>query len=205
MNWLIIRGSGLVAFWLLSLSAIWGLLLANKIKMKFLKAKALTYAHESLAIGSVLATIIHMVALYVDDFVEFGAADILVPGSSNWEPAAVAFGIVGFYVLVIVTVSFYIKKMIGQKIWRAVHFLSFGSFASVLAHGVMAGTDTSHPIVYWSYIAVTAVVAGLIAMRILQPAKPARRARPNHRTEDAAGSDTDRIPIPADAAAVEAG
>jgi len=190
MNWMILRGSGLVAFWLLSLSAIWGLLLANKLKMKFLKAKALTYAHESLAIGSVMATIIHMVTLYIDEFVEFDLVDLFVPGASAWEPLAVAYGVIGFYALIIVTVSFYLKKWIGQKMWRAIHFLSLGSFVAVLAHGVMAGTDSQHPIIYWSYVVIGAAVTGLIGMRILQPA-----ARSRTRTaRSAAGSEGDNNP-----------
>jgi len=44
--------------------------------------------------------------------------------------------------------------------------VAFGVFAGVLVHGVMAGTDASHPLVVGLYVATAATVSGLIAMRI---------------------------------------
>ena len=88
-EWLVIRGSGVVAFALLSAATIWGLLVSTKLLGRWVKAKPLTWFHESLGIGALLATLVHVLVLSFHDFLEFSWAEILVPGLSDWRPLAV--------------------------------------------------------------------------------------------------------------------
>jgi hypothetical protein len=71
LEWLVIRGSGIVAFALLSSSVIWGLFASTKFLGNLTKAKALTWFHESLGISALLATVIHMVGLSIHEFLPF--------------------------------------------------------------------------------------------------------------------------------------
>jgi len=178
IEWMVIRGSGLVAFGLLAASTIWGLMVSTKLFGRAVKAKPLTWFHESLGLGALIATGVHMVALTMDQYVEFGWIDVLVPGVASWKPTAVALGVTSFYGLAVVTLSFYIKGFIGQKAWRTIHFLAFGTFAGALIHGVWAGTDTANPFVTGMYVGSGVLVVGLLILRIVQqramPAKPAR-------------------------------
>ncbi len=168
LEWMAIRGTGLVAYALLAASTIWGLLVSSKLFGRLVKAKPLTWLHEGLAVGSLLATGAHMVFLWFDDFVEFGPRELFIPGASTWEPLSVAFGIVALYSMVIVSASFYVKRWIGQAAWRAIHFLAFGTFAAAAFHGVMAGTDTQHPAVLSMYVASVSIVVLLLALRLVQ-------------------------------------
>jgi predicted ferric reductase len=170
MEWIIIRGSGIAAFTLLSAATIWGLLVSSKLLGRLVKTKALTWFHESLGIGALLATGIHVLVLSIHDYVEFAWLEILVPGRSDWSPLPVAFGVTAMYGLVIVGGSFYVKKWIGQKMWRAIHFASIGVFASSMLHGITAGTDTMAPLMIGLYLASASLVTVLIALRLLQVA-----------------------------------
>ena len=71
VEWLIIRGSGVVAFALLSAATIWGLLVSTKLLGRLVRAKPLTWFHESLGIGALLTTLVHVGVLSVHDFLEF--------------------------------------------------------------------------------------------------------------------------------------
>lgn len=175
IEWIVIRGSGLVAYALLAASTIWGLLVSTKLLGRAVKAKPLTWFHESLGLGALIATGVHMVALTMDQYVEFGWADVLVPGVATWNSTAVALGVTGFYGLAIVTLSFYAKGIIGQKAWRTIHFLAFGTFLSTMIHGVMAGTDTANPYVTGMYVGSGVLVIALLAVRVLQQRVPASR------------------------------
>jgi sulfoxide reductase heme-binding subunit YedZ len=175
IEWIVIRGSGLVAYALLAASTIWGLLVSTKLLGRAVKAKPLTWFHESLGLGALIATGVHMVALTMDQYVEFGWADVLVPGVATWNSTAVALGVTGFYGLAIVTLSFYAKGIIGQKAWRTIHFLAFGTFLSTMIHGVMAGTDTANPYVTGMYVGSGVLVIALLAIRVLQQRVPASR------------------------------
>ncbi|NNF68158.1 MAG: hypothetical protein HKN01_00170, partial [Acidimicrobiia bacterium] len=152
MMWFVIRGSGIAAFAFLAISTIWGLLLSGGYAKRLVKAKPLTYAHESLAVASIVATVIHVVALGFDSFVHFGFLELFVPGFSSYRTLAVSLGIIAFYGLLVVSGSFYMKKRIGQKAWRAIHYTSFGLFFATAAHGLMAGADSTVPWVFWMYV-----------------------------------------------------
>jgi sulfoxide reductase heme-binding subunit YedZ len=166
VEWMIIRGSGIAAFAALSAATIWGLLVSSKLLGRVVKAKPLTWFHESLGIAALLATLVHVVVLSSHEFLEFTWVEILVPGISDWRRGAITFGIVSLYGLVIVVGSFYIKKHIGQKTWRLIHFTSLGVFLGSLIHGVSAGTDTRTPMMMGLYIGSAGVVAVLLAARL---------------------------------------
>lgn len=163
MNWMLIRASGLIAYVLLSASVVWGLVLAGKLVQR--SPKSLNYLHESLSVGALVATVIHVLFLSVDRFVEFEWEELLVPGRSDWRPVAVSFGILAFYGMFLVSISFYLRKQIGQRAWRGLHYSSFGIWTATLVHGVMAGTDRFEPWVIVLYASTAAAVLVLLGLR----------------------------------------
>lgn len=179
LEWMIIRGSGIAAFAALSAATIWGLLVSSKLLGKLVKAKPLTWFHESLGIAALLATVVHVVVLSIHDYLEFTWAEILVPGLSDWRRGAITFGVVSGYGLVIVVGSFYVKKHIGQKTWRLVHFTSLGVFLAALIHGVAAGSDTRTPMMIGVYLGSAGIVAVLVALRLIASGETGPPRRPD--------------------------
>jgi sulfoxide reductase heme-binding subunit YedZ len=175
VTWFVLRGSGIVAFALLSASLVWGLMVSTKIFGRAIKAKGLQWLHESIGLAAVLATVVHLVSLSMDEYIDFTWLDILVPGFTDWRPLAAALGGVAFWSLLVVTMSFYVKKWIGQNAWRSIHYLSFGTFVSALLHGIFSGTDTSNPWVAGLYFGSTILVVMFTAIRIISSREPKRR------------------------------
>ena len=180
IGWIVIRSSGLIAFGLLAAATVWGLVLSLRVRPR--SAKSMTLAHEALSVGALVATAVHMVALWLHDYLEFTVDELLVPGVSDWRPVAVAWGVVAFYGMVVVTVSFYLRSHIGQRQWRLLHFASFGVFVGALVHGVLAGTDTQHTAVLALYGSAVVAVAVLVAMQL-----SSLTARAPRTVEDRAG------------------
>jgi predicted ferric reductase len=178
ITWFIIRGSGIVAFALLSASLLWGLMVSTKVFGRAIKAKGLQWLHESLGLAAVLATIMHIVSLSMDEYIDFSWADILIPGFTEWRPLAAALGGVAFWSLLVVAFSFYFKKWIGQNAWRSIHYMSFGTFLAALLHGIFSGTDTGNPWVAGLYVGSTLLVVMLTAIRIISSKEPKRRPTP---------------------------
>jgi len=186
LTWILIRGSGIAAFAMLAGAVIWGLMISSKVFGRAVKAKGLQWIHESIGLAAVLATVIHLIALVADEFIDFTWVEVLVPGASDWEPLAVALGVVAFWTSVVVSFSFYIKKWIGQNAWRTIHFLSYGALLAALIHGVMAGTDTTNPLVASMYIGVLVVVVLMTAIRFAAAMGPAARTATARSPEPAA-------------------
>lgn len=175
LTWILIRGSGLVAYALLAATMVWGVTMSAKSLGRGVSAKATTYLHEALSVGALLATVVHMVALVFDDYVEFGIREVLVPGASTWEPTAVAYGVVAFYTLALTTVTFYVRKRIGQQAWRAIHYATYGVFVAALLHGVLAGTDSTGGFAVAFYGGSALIVAAFTVLRVLNAAEKRRR------------------------------
>ncbi len=196
IEWMVIRGSGIVAFALLSASSIWGLLVSTEVLGRAVKAKPVTWFHESLGLGAVIATTVHMVALTMDQYVEFGWADVLVPGMASWNSMAASFGVMAFYGLAIVSLSFYVKGVIGQKAWRTIHFLAFGTFLAALVHGIMAGTDSGHPAVVALYFGSALLIVALVAIRVIQQGAGNDRPTTRRPTTTAGPQPVERDQVP---------
>jgi hypothetical protein len=199
VEWVLIRGSGIAAFALLTASVVWGLLVSTKIVARLVKAKPLTWFHESLGIGALLATLVHVAVISMHDFLDFTWAEILIPGRSDWKPLPVGFGIFAFYGLMVIVASFYVRRWIGQRVWRLIHFGSLGVFIASLVHGIQAGSDTSQPLVLGMYVGAAIVVFGLVAHRITATGIEAMPDRPPSRsgtTPDLAPAREGHIPPP---------
>src|SRR2546422_736321 len=69
-------------------------------------------------------------------------AGILIAFATSYLPVGVGLGQIGLYLLALVTASFYVRRWIGARAWRALHYLSFAVFMLALIHGVVSGADS---------------------------------------------------------------
>ncbi len=61
------------------------------------------------------------------------------------RPVCVGLGQVGLYIGLLDSLTFYIRRFIGYRVWRLLHYLSFLFYLLVLFHGFFSGTDSSAP------------------------------------------------------------
>jgi sulfoxide reductase heme-binding subunit YedZ len=107
--------------------------------------------HQFLAVLGLAFMGFHIAALLGDSYVNFNIAQVLLPVSLPYRPAATAAGIFGMYGFVIVMLTFGLRRWLGKKVWRAVHGVAIVMFVLVLLHSITAGTDTAVPWVRWLY------------------------------------------------------
>ena len=169
--WYVARSGGIVALLLAAASVVYGLLLSSKITGRDPGPKWLLDLHRYLGGGTVIFTLIHMVALMLDSYVNFTLVDLLVPGAASWNPGAVAWGVVAFYLLVAVQVTSMMMKKIPRKWWKWIHMSSYALLWTGLVHGLQAGTDASHPLYVAGTIAIVGLTVWLTGYRILMQRK----------------------------------
>lgn len=140
--WYLTRAAGLLAYLLLWLSTAWGLAVTSKIFDPLLH-RAFTYdMHQYLSLLAIGFTVLHVGVLAADRYLPFSIAQILVPFIAPYRPLWVGVGVIGLYLTLLVTVTFYIRRWIGQRAFRAIHLSSFVAYAAVTLHGFFAGTDS---------------------------------------------------------------
>jgi sulfoxide reductase heme-binding subunit YedZ len=138
--WLVARAAGLVAFGLLTLSVWLGLAMSTRL-LGPKRQKALLGLHRTLVWTGLAMVGLHALALLLDPVMHFGLAAVLLPFAAPWKPGAVAAGVVAGWLTLALAVSFRLRKWIGQKGWRRLHYASFAAFALALGHALLVGTD----------------------------------------------------------------
>jgi predicted ferric reductase len=142
--WYLSRGSAFSAYFLLWLSMILGTGITNKLSVLWPGLPPTIELHQFTSIIGLAFGLFHGLILMGDHYINFSLAQVLLPfATSGYKPVAVGLGQIGFYTMLIITISFYLRKKIGPKKWRALHFVSFVTYILVLIHGLLAGTDTS--------------------------------------------------------------
>ncbi|MEW5959360.1 MAG: ferric reductase-like transmembrane domain-containing protein [Chloroflexota bacterium] len=141
--WYMARSGGIVAYLLLWLSMVWGLTLSTKITDGLVPAAIAYGLHEFLSLGAVLFAVLHAVVLLGDDYIKFNLFHLAVPFIAPYRPFWTGLGTLGLYLIAALTGSFYIRKQIGQKLWRSLHYLTFAGYLLALVHGLLAGSDSS--------------------------------------------------------------
>lgn len=173
--WYMSRGAGLVGYLLLWGAAVWGLLVSTKVAKDLIPAPLTVSLHEFLSLAALAFASLHALVLLGDRYIDFGLVDIVYPFAASYRPAWVGLGQLGFYLSAALTLSFYLRKSIGPKTWRWLHYLTFLAYGMVLAHVLGTGTDTSATAVQAIVLGTAATIVFLVYYRLLTSRQPRTR------------------------------
>ncbi len=165
--WLLGRTSAFISFAFLWMAMLLGLLMTNKLARIWPGGPVALDLHQFTSIAGLGFAVFHALILMGSKFLHYSLLDVFIPFHSdayrqNW----VGLGQVSLYGFAILIASFYVRRIITQRIWRALHFSSFLLFVTSMAHGLLTGTDTN---TYWAlalYGLAILSVTGLTLRRI---------------------------------------
>lgn len=151
--WYVSRATAIFSYIFLWLSLVFGLLLTGKIARYFPGAFTANDLHQFVSLSGLSLGLLHGLLLMGDRYIHFSLGQVLIPfTTANYKPEWVGFGQIGLYLWGFIILTHYIKRFIGYKTWRSLHFLGYLVFMAEMVHGIMAGTDTSNPwmsAIYW--------------------------------------------------------
>jgi predicted ferric reductase len=172
--WYLSRAGGLVGYVLLWAATAWGLVVSTRVARGLIAAPFSTSLHEFLSLGALAFAGLHALALLGDRYIGFSLVNILYPFAASYRPGWVGLGQLGFYLSLALTLSFYIRKRIGYKTWRSLHYLTFLAYVLVVVHGLTSGTDASALAVQAMYLGTGATVVFLVYYRLLSAGHKSR-------------------------------
>lgn len=159
--WYLTRAAGMIAYLLLWLSTVWGLVIPSKLFGEVLSGDFTFDFHKFISFLSLGFLGLHIFVLTADRFLPFTLAQLLVPFISPYRSLWVGIGIIALYLILLVTVTFYLRKQIGMRSFRIIHYTSLIAYLGAVVHALMSGTDSSLPAVMLIYLSTFAVVVGL--------------------------------------------
>ncbi len=175
--WYLSRASGLVAYLLMWLSLVVGLSITSRLARLWPGGPSAVDLHQFTGLLGLGFATFHGLILLGDHYIGYTLSQILVPfASGEYRPLWVGIGQVSFYLAVLVSLTFYVRRFIGYRVWRTLHFGTFVVYALVTLHSLTAGTDTLTWPALLMYLVTVSITGGLILYRLLTTIPQARRA-----------------------------
>ena len=177
--WYLTRSSAIIAWTLMVISVLWGILLSTRVLKKRDNPSWLLDLHRWMSGTSVVMVFLHMFSLYMDQYAHFSIPDLLIPFHSKYTKIAslgawpIVLGVLCFYILIAVQGSSLMMRRLPRKYWKGIHYSSYVLVLVVSFHAGWSGTDAralAYRVVAVLLIALTSVA---LIVRIIFP-KPAR-------------------------------
>ena len=152
LYWITSRAAGVTALVLSSISVSVGLVMGGRL----LKGRGPDprVTHEALSLATLVALAIHGLALLGDSYIKMGIGDVAVPFAASYKTFWTATGIVAFWVMAALGLSYYARTRIGVQRWRALHRFTALAWLLGVIHSLAEGTDAGQ---LW-FLAMTAIV-----------------------------------------------
>ncbi|MEA2346868.1 MAG: hypothetical protein QOG62_655 [Thermoleophilaceae bacterium] len=177
--WLASRASGIVAMVLVSVSVGFGLALSTRLGARVARPAWLATAHEALALSGLAMILSHGLLLLGDPFLAPGLVGIAVPFALSSQPIWTALGIVAGWLAIVVVAASYMKRRLGNRLWRQTHYLTFGVWGLGLAHTLGSGSDAATAWLLALLALTSAPVVGLSLARLLGAPSGLSPVKPN--------------------------
>jgi sulfoxide reductase heme-binding subunit YedZ len=117
---------------------------------------------------------LHGATLLLDRTLQMPLAGLFVPGASPYRAPAVAAGVVAAELMALIYLSFLLRRRIGARNWRRLHWATYLVFLLATVHGFASGTDSTQAWAHDLYLGAVGAVAFATAWRALgRPTRPA--------------------------------
>ncbi len=140
--WYVTRSAGVMAYLLLWFSTAWGLAVPSKLLNPVLEGMYTFDFHQFISLLAIGFALLHILVLTLDRYLPYSTWQILIPFLSPYRPLWVGIGVISFYIIALVTITFYIRSRIGMSAFRAIHISSLLAYLGITLHGFYAGTDS---------------------------------------------------------------
>src|SRR5437763_9175376 len=162
--WYLSRATGAVALVLLTVSVVLGILDSVRFSAgprwpRF----AIDSLHRDTSLLVIVLIVLHVVTSVLDGFAPIGLTDAVIPFATPYRPLWMGLGALSFDILVALVVTSLVRRRLGYRSWRAIHWLAYASWPIAILHGLGTGSDTK----LWWMLAITAACVGAVMVATL--------------------------------------
>jgi DMSO/TMAO reductase YedYZ heme-binding membrane subunit len=174
--WYLMRGSGLVALALLTLTMVAGVANVSRLATPRWPRAVNALLHRNVALLSVTFLAVHVATAALDSYVPVGWLAVVVPLTSRWDRFWVGVGTAAVDLMIALVVSSLLRARMTHRAWRAVHWLAYAAWPLAMVHGFAAGTDSGTAWARSVYVASLLAVGAAAGWRLRR--RPARTPAP---------------------------
>ncbi|MCW7986955.1 ferric reductase [Streptomyces platensis subsp. clarensis] len=173
--WYASRAGGTLALLLLTGTVVLGIVSGGRARPRRIGRFELGVLHRNLSLLTLVFLGVHVVTAVLDPFVHLGWAVSVVPFGASYRPLWLGLGTAGLDLLLAIAVTSALRRRLGVRRWKAVHWLAYAAWPLAVFHGVGTGTDTRLPLQLWLYAGCLGAVVAAVWWRLVK-AGPGRVA-----------------------------
>jgi sulfoxide reductase heme-binding subunit YedZ len=158
--WYLTRGTGTVALLLLTGSVVLGVLGSVRFDAgprwpRF----TIDALHRDVSLLVIVFLVLHVLTSVLDSFAPISLLDAVVPFVGTYRPFWLGLGAVSFDLLIALVVTSLMRRRLGYRSWRAIHWLAYASWPVAVFHGLGTGSDSK---AWWMLALTGACVAAVL-------------------------------------------
>lgn len=157
--WYLSRATGVVTLLLLTASIVLGILDVRRVSTERWPRFVLDALHRNVSLLVLAVLGVHILTSILDGFAPINLIDAVIPFTSRYRPIWLGLGALAFDLLLAVAITSIVRQRLGQRAWRAVHWLAYACFPIAVVHGLGTGTDTPGA---WSLLITAACVVAVV-------------------------------------------
>jgi methionine sulfoxide reductase heme-binding subunit len=168
--WITSRAAGTTAMVLSSAAVGVGLTMGGRlIKRGAPERRSL---HEVLSLSVMVAVAVHALSLLGDTYFHPSLLGVTVPFFASYDTLYTAIGIIAGWGLIILGLSFYLRKRIGLNRWKFIHRFTAVAWLLGLVHTFTEGTDSGRTWFVALILGTAAPALILLTVRLLKRRQP---------------------------------
>ena len=165
--WNVTRSTGIVATVLAVTALAYGFFFSSRNTGQRRRPAWWLDLHNWLGGLTLIFTVAHIVASYLDSHSAIGLPQIFVPGTAHPAPWAITWGVIATYLFAITVFTSWPRKRLRPRLWRIVHLTSVAAVALAALHAFQSGTDATTLGFESGLIAVAALFVYALGVRVL--------------------------------------
>ena len=165
--WILARATGVAAYIALCLSILSGVALRTSVLDFLATNRALRSLHDFMTWVWIPLGAAHVASLLFDETARIAPRDVVVPFQVSYAPVAIGLGTLSLDIVVLITVTSWLRRRMDDRLWRWVHRSSYVAFVTLFLHALLSGTDFSSPLISSISWSAALGIGLLAASRIL--------------------------------------
>ncbi len=132
--------TGVIALVVLTAVAVLGILVNRRVRLPGLPRFASLSLHRFASLLAVAFVAVHILTAVLGRYARIPLAAAIIPFASGYDSLWLGLGAVAFDLMVALIATSLLRRHIGHRTWRAVHWLAYGCWPAAMAHSIATGT-----------------------------------------------------------------
>lgn len=141
MLWAFGRASGIIALILFTVTLLLGIVTRSGRPLPGLPRFSVSLIHRNVSLLAVVFLVLHVGTLLFDSYAKLNPLDIVVPFAGAFKPFWQGLGTVAFDLVIAIAVTGLLRRRIGHRVFRFVHWFTYAMWPIAVLHGIGNGTN----------------------------------------------------------------